>query len=74
LINDQYTVHPDEAFRFAVRSFTENVWFVLVYWQTKANMLTLMLHETENVWFVLVYRHLILQRTIGLVLMHSSFH
>ena len=56
LINDQYTVHPDEAFRFAVGSVTENVWFVLVYWQTKANMLTLMLHETENVWFVLVYR------------------
>jgi hypothetical protein len=56
LINDQYTVHPDEAFRFAVGSVTENVWSVLVYWQTKANMLTLMLHETENVWFVLVYR------------------
>jgi hypothetical protein len=79
----------DFAFRFAVGSFTENVWFVLVYWQTKANMLTLMLHETENVWFVLVYIFwttvmrivqlidhdiLILQRTIGLVLTHSSFH
>ena len=46
LINDQYTVRPDEAFRFAVGSFIENVWFVLVYRQTKANMLTLMLHET----------------------------
>jgi hypothetical protein len=45
LINDQYTVRPDEAFRFAVGSFIENVWFVLVYRQTKANMLTLMLHE-----------------------------
>ena len=31
LINDQYTVRPDEAFRFAVDSFIENVWFVLVY-------------------------------------------
>ena len=31
LINDQYTVRPDEAFRFAVGSFIENVWFVLVY-------------------------------------------
>ena len=41
LINDQY-----EAFRFAVGSFIENVWFVLVYRQTKANMLPLMLHET----------------------------
>ena len=29
-INDQYTVRPDEAFRFAVGSFIENVWFVLV--------------------------------------------
>ena len=46
LINDQYTVHPDEAFRFAIGSFIENVWIVLVYRQTKANMLTLMLHET----------------------------
>ena len=46
LINDQYTVRSDEAFRFAVGSFIENVWFVLVYKQTKANMLTLMLHET----------------------------
>ena len=46
LINDQYTVRPDEAFRFAVGSFIENVWFVLVYRQTKANILTLMLHET----------------------------
>ena len=45
-INDQYTVRPVEAFRFAVGSFIENVWFVLVYRQTKANMLTLMLHET----------------------------
>jgi hypothetical protein len=26
LINDQYTVRPDEAFRFAVGSFIENVW------------------------------------------------
>jgi hypothetical protein len=44
----QYTVRPDEAFRFTVGSFIENVWFVLVliYRQTKANMLTLMLHET----------------------------
>jgi hypothetical protein len=25
LINDQYTVRPDEAFRFAVGSFIENV-------------------------------------------------
>ena len=31
LINDQYTVRADEAFRFAVDSFIENVWFVLVY-------------------------------------------
>jgi hypothetical protein len=33
LINDQYTstVRPDEAFRFAVGSFIENVWFVLSY-------------------------------------------
>ena len=36
----------DEAFRFAVGAFIENVSFVLVYRQTKANMLTLMLHET----------------------------
>jgi hypothetical protein len=41
LINDQCAVRPDEAFRFAVDSFIENVWFVLVYRQTKANMLTL---------------------------------
>jgi hypothetical protein len=34
LINDQYTVRPDEAFRFAVGSFIENVWFVPVYRQT----------------------------------------
>ena len=38
LINDQYTVRPDEAFRFAVGSFIENVRFVLVYRQTKANV------------------------------------
>jgi hypothetical protein len=25
MINDQYTVRPDEAFRFAVGSFIENV-------------------------------------------------
>jgi hypothetical protein len=25
LINDQYTVRPDEAFRFAVGSFIENI-------------------------------------------------
>ena len=37
LINDQFTVRPDEAFCFAVGSFIENVWFVLVYRQTKAN-------------------------------------
>ena len=35
LINDQYTVRPDEAFRFAVGSFIENVWFVLVYTMDK---------------------------------------
>ena len=35
LINDQYTVRPDEAFRFAVGSFIENVWFVLVYRKNK---------------------------------------
>ena len=46
LINDQYTVRPDEAFRFVVSSFIENVRSVLVYRQTKANMLKLMLHET----------------------------
>jgi hypothetical protein len=33
LINDQYTVRPDETFRFVVGSFIENVWFVLVYRQ-----------------------------------------
>ena len=38
LINDQYTVRPNEAFRFAVGSFIENVRFVLVYRQTKANV------------------------------------
>ena len=38
LIHYQYTFRPDEAFRFAVGSFIENVWFVLVYRQTKANM------------------------------------
>ena len=37
---------PDEAFRFAVGSFIENAWFVLVYRHTKANMFPLMLHET----------------------------
>jgi hypothetical protein len=46
LINDQYNVRPDEAFRFAVGSFIENVSLVLVYRQTKATMLTLMLHKT----------------------------
>jgi hypothetical protein len=46
LLNDQYTVRSEEAFRFAAGSFIENVWFVLVYRQTKANMLTFMLHET----------------------------
>ena len=46
MINDQYIVSPDEAFRFGVGSFIENVLFVLVYRQPKANMLTLMLHET----------------------------
>ena len=52
LINDQYNVRRDEAFRFAFGSFIENVWFVLVYRQTKANMLTLMLHETILIiWF-----------------------
>jgi hypothetical protein len=54
LINDQYTstVRPDEAFRVAVGSFIENVWFVLVYRPTKTNMLTLMLHETILIiWF-----------------------
>ena len=40
LINDHSVYCPDEAFRFAVGSFIENVWFVLVYRQTKANMLT----------------------------------
>jgi hypothetical protein len=53
-LHDHITVRSDKACRFAFGSFTENVWFVLVYWQTKANMLTLMLHETENVWFVLI--------------------
>jgi hypothetical protein len=45
-LNDQYTVRPDEALRFAVGSFIENVCFILVDRQTKANMLSLMLHET----------------------------
>ena len=40
VINDQCAVRSDEVFRFAVGSFIENVWFVLVYRQTKANMLT----------------------------------
>jgi hypothetical protein len=31
-------VRSDEAFRFAVGSFIENVRFVLVYRQTKANV------------------------------------
>jgi hypothetical protein len=46
LINDQYTVRPDEAFRFAVGSFIENVIHslktydstFLVYRQTKAEI------------------------------------
>ena len=46
LINDQYTVRPDEAPRPAAGSLIENVRFAPVYRQTKANMSTLMLHET----------------------------
>jgi hypothetical protein len=57
-----------------------NVWFVLVYRQTKANMLTLMPkvklflnNRDANSWLI-DHDILTLQRTIGLVLTHSSFH
>jgi hypothetical protein len=38
LINDQYTVRPDEAFRFAVHSLKTYDSTVLVYRQTKAKL------------------------------------
>jgi hypothetical protein len=49
LINDQYTVRSDEAFRFAVGSFIENVRFVLVYRQTKANVYYIYFHDFDAI-------------------------
>jgi hypothetical protein len=53
------------------------LWFVLVYRQTKANMLTTFFEQPWcklfNTWLI-DHDILTLQRTIGLVLTHSSFH
>ena len=46
LINDQYTVRSDEAFRFTVGSFIKTYDSFLFIDKQRANMLTLMLHET----------------------------
>jgi hypothetical protein len=56
LVNEQYTVRSDEAFRFAVGSFIENVRFVLVYRQAKANMCRLIHSLKTYDSTVLVYR------------------